>query len=255
MSIDGLRPDAIKKAKAKNLLNLIEGGSYFENAYTVRPSLTLPSHTSMLTGLDPKQHGVTWNDYRKELGPIKYKTALEIANDAGLHTAIFVAKDKLLHLNRPSAVDHFEKTNNVEAKEVAQAFERYVEKNGLPDVTFLHLPDPDRKGHFTMWMSPFYLDGVEDADEAVGRVLAAAIKKSRQRPTVLITADHGGSGFNHLADIEVHNHIPFIANGSGIAAGLHRPETIRVYDTAATILSLLGLPVPKDWMGNPIKLD
>ena len=64
ISIDGLRPDAIEKAGAENLLKLIARGTWCPKAETVRPSITLPSHTAMFTGLDYKRHGVSWNNYR-----------------------------------------------------------------------------------------------------------------------------------------------------------------------------------------------
>src|SRR5687768_8458441 len=80
VSIDGLRPDAIEKAEAANLLALIKQGAYCAKAQTVVPSVTLPSHTSMLTGLDYKRHGVTWNVYRK--GSIALPTVFSVAKDA-----------------------------------------------------------------------------------------------------------------------------------------------------------------------------
>jgi arylsulfatase A-like enzyme len=251
ISIDGLRPDAIEKAKAKNLLNLIATGTSFANARTVRPSITLPAHTSMLTGLDPDQHGIFWDEYLPAYGPVRFKTALEIANNAGLHTALIVAKDKLLHLNRPNSVDYFEKTDK-EGEQVALAFKRYVSLQGLPDVTFLHLPDPDSQGHKLVWMSKFYLNGVKDADNAVGSILETANAASPDRPpTVIVTADHGGFGFGHLSDIDANNEVPFIAHGENIASGTVKLDRVRAYDVGATMLFLLGLEIPETWMGKP----
>jgi predicted AlkP superfamily pyrophosphatase or phosphodiesterase len=250
ISIDGLRPDAIKKADAKYMLELIEKGTSFDQAMTVRPSVTVPSHVSMLTGLDPKQHGFIWDDYRPEKGPVKDPTALEIAHQAGLRTAMFVSKDKLIPLNRPGSLDYFEKTEK-SGSEVAKAFKAYVEANGLPDVTFLHLPDPDKIGHFLFWMSPFYLSAVRDADDAVRNIVDTATHASAKMPTIIITADHGGNGLGHLLDIETNNRIPFFAKGEGIAAGVVKHEAVRVYDAAPTILSVLGLAIPENWLGRP----
>ena len=64
ISVDGLRPDAIDAADARTLKSLIARGAYCPKAQTIRPSITLPSHTSMLTGLDFNRHGVVWNNYR-----------------------------------------------------------------------------------------------------------------------------------------------------------------------------------------------
>lgn len=57
ISIDGLRPDAIFQAPMPNLIALMQTSAYTLNAQTIFPSLTLPSHTSMLTGLCPAQLG------------------------------------------------------------------------------------------------------------------------------------------------------------------------------------------------------
>lgn len=255
VSIDGLRPDAIDNARASTLLNLIEGGLSFDNAHTVRPSITLPAHTSMFTGLDPEQHGITWDHYAASYGPVRFVTALEIAKQAGFHTAAFVAKEKLLHLNRPNSVDHFELTDK-NGQEIATAFRNYVQQKGLPDLTFLHLPDPDTRGHLQLWMSPFYFEGVRDADDALKDIIetARAISKG-QNPYIIITADHGGIAFNHLTNLEQNNHIPFIVYGEGIPAGVVKHDAIRVYDTAPTILSLLNLPIPPNWRGRPAPLN
>lgn len=257
ISIDGLRPDAIKKAKATTLLTLIEHGTSFPNARTVRPSVTLPAHTSMVTGLDPRQHGLTWDDYRPYYGPVRHVTALELVNRAGFHTAMIVAKEKLIHLNRPGSVDYFKQTEK-SGDAVRDAFQEYVEKNGLPDLSFLHLPDPDARGHIYLWMSSAYLQGVRAADEALRGILEIANANSFGKPlTVLITADHGGFAFNHMSDIDENNSIPFIAFGENIAAGVEKRNVVRPYDVAPTMLRHFGLAAPAQWDGKaaPIVQD
>src|SRR5262245_50034101 len=64
ISVDGLRPDAIAAAGAVTMQKLIERGAYCAKAETIRPSITLPSHTAMLSGLDFQHHGIVWNNYR-----------------------------------------------------------------------------------------------------------------------------------------------------------------------------------------------
>jgi arylsulfatase A-like enzyme len=102
ISIDGLRPDAIEKAPAPNLLRLIERGAYCAKAQTIRPSVTLPSHTSMLSGLEYRRHGVTWNGWRP--GHFGHPTVFSVAAQAGLGTAMFFAKEKFRYLAHPQAV-------------------------------------------------------------------------------------------------------------------------------------------------------
>ena len=102
ISIDGLRPDAIEAAPAPHLLSMIRRGAYCEKAETIRPSITLPSHTSMLSGLDYKRHGVSWNNFRA--GHFGHPTVFSVTAQAGKSTAMFYAKDKFAYLAHPAAV-------------------------------------------------------------------------------------------------------------------------------------------------------
>ncbi|MCA9506793.1 MAG: alkaline phosphatase family protein [Myxococcales bacterium] len=253
VSIDGLRPDAIYRTQAKTLKKLINTGNYFSRAITIRPSITLPSHTSMLTGVSPKKHGIDWNSYQPELGVVQYPTALEIAKNNGYKTAIFAAKEKFLHLKRENGVDHFE-VLETDGMKVVDAFKKYVEANGIADVTFIHLPDPDKYGHQFAWMSLLYLWAVNYADQALDKIIKIASKASKEQATFIVMADHGGFGFSHMMDIHLNNHIPFIVNGPDIAAEIKVKKEIVTYDTAATILDLLQLPLPDYFDGKPVPL-
>src|SRR5688572_21567886 len=86
ISIDGLRADAIQTSGAETLPRLMKEGAYSLQAKTILPSITLPSHTSMLTGATPEMHGVLWNDERvDEMGVIATPTMFAIAREAGYH--------------------------------------------------------------------------------------------------------------------------------------------------------------------------
>ena len=102
VSIDGLRPDAIEAAPASNLLALIRRGAYCAKGETIRPSITLPSHTSMLSGLDYGRHRVSWNNYRP--GHFGHPSVFSVTAQAGKSTAMFFAKDKFHFLAHPDAV-------------------------------------------------------------------------------------------------------------------------------------------------------
>lgn len=102
ISVDGLRPDAIAAAPAPVLSSLMEQGASAAQAETIRPSITLPSHTSMLTGLDFKNHGVVWNNYRP--GHIPHPTVFSVSASAGCSTAMLFAKDKFHYLAVPGQV-------------------------------------------------------------------------------------------------------------------------------------------------------
>jgi arylsulfatase A-like enzyme len=102
ISIDGLRPDAIEAAGAETLKKLIERGAYCGKAETIRPSITLPSHTAMLTGLDYDHHGVSWNNYRQ--GYIPKPTIFSVAAQSKKVAAMLFSKDKFHFLANPACV-------------------------------------------------------------------------------------------------------------------------------------------------------
>jgi predicted AlkP superfamily pyrophosphatase or phosphodiesterase len=103
VSVDGLRPDAIDAAGASNLAALARRGASCPAAETIRPSITLPSHTSMLTGLDFSRHGVVWNNYRP--GHLRHPSIFSRARRAGLSTAMYFSKDKFHFIADPRWVD------------------------------------------------------------------------------------------------------------------------------------------------------
>src|SRR5437773_7850005 len=107
VSIDGLRPDAIEKYDARAIRRLMREGRYTLSAQTIRTSLTLPAHTSMLTGVDETVHGVTWNsDKTKEKGYVTVPTVFGLAHAYGFTTAAFFSKTKFHHLEIPSTLDY-----------------------------------------------------------------------------------------------------------------------------------------------------
>ena len=112
LSIDGLRPDAIALAPMPNLLALMQNSAYTLNAQTIYPSSTLPSHSSMLTGLCPSKHGVDWNDYIPERGYAQGTDLFDIAHAAGLQTVMHVGKEKLRQITEPASLDIFTYVND-----------------------------------------------------------------------------------------------------------------------------------------------
>ena len=66
ISIDGLKPQAVLEAdrnglKLPNLRALVRDGTYSTGVLGVLPTLTYPSHTTILTGASPARHGIFAN--------------------------------------------------------------------------------------------------------------------------------------------------------------------------------------------------
>lgn len=250
ISIDGLRPDAIIKAPAPNLLRLIDLGVYCARTQTVEPIATLPAHTSMLTGLSPAHHGVFFNQYRP--GYYQGATVFSVAKKAGLTTAMLFAKSKLNYLADPRYLDFIYgepgvsgfASSGTTAARLAAVFGQRWSKHSY-NLTFIHMREPDAAGHSRGWMSQAYLDAVMVTDLAVGRIVSAIEHSQRRARTALIvTADHGGKGHHHQVPGRESSTIPWILVAPGVPEGLRIDRVLHVYDTTPTALAVLGLTMP-----------
>lgn len=249
LSIDGFRPDAIELTPMRNLQALMQTGAYSLVAQTIAPSVTLPSHTSMLTGLCPEDHGVDWNSYKPDRGYATGTDLFDLAQAAGLHTVMVVGKDKLRQITEPHSTDVFEYISDrdtVIAERVAALIPQGF------DLMFVHFPTPDGMGHEYGWLSPEQYSVLFRADEALQTILNALQAAGlREETLVIVTADHGGHGTTHGSRQPEDMNIPWIAAGPGV-----RPvvlsTAINTTDTAATAAWALGLPLPPEWDGRPV---
>jgi predicted AlkP superfamily pyrophosphatase or phosphodiesterase len=254
VSIDGLRPDAIPRW-APVLHAVMCGSAWAETAETIMPSRTLPSHTSMVTGLLPERHGITWNiDETGLRGPVAVPTIFDLATAHGLRSAAFSSKAKLRHLQRPGALEHAQAPRGAQILPATETVEDAVRYMLLarPNLVFVHITEPDVAGHSFGWMGRLYALAVRRADTATGRLLAAAEQAYGAGSfTMIITADHGGRGRDHGTSHPDDMLIPWIVTGAGVRPG-PIPGRVRTTDTAATALWLLGITPPSDWDGAPV---
>ena len=242
ISIDGLRPDALTQDRTPNILALAERGSYAFSTQTVFPSTTLPGHTSMLTGVEPSTHGVTFDEYR-ETFQLTTPTVLSLAHNAGMHTVMVVGKTKLKQLAVAGTLDSFVLTTRGDADVVNEAI--VLVPAGF-DLLVVLLPQTDQVGHACGWMSAEYLAQVQLTDEAVGRLVSVLPPET----TIVVTADHGGQLRGHGTKDKLDMTIPWIIAGPRIVHRGPLNRAVRTVDTAPTILSLLGLASPSSCAGK-----
>ncbi len=102
ISIDGLRPGDVLEAEKRglaipNLRRFLKDGAYATGVTGVLPTLTYPSHTTLMTGVSPARHGIVANNSFDPMGinqggwywyaqDIKVPTLWEAASKAGLST-------------------------------------------------------------------------------------------------------------------------------------------------------------------------
>jgi len=257
VSIDGLRPDAIDVFKAPTFQRLMREGSYSLLARTIMPSSTLPSHTSMLSGEPPEQHHVTWNNVvTAEKDVIDFSTVFSVARAHGYRTAAFFSKAKFSPLQRPGSLDYSQAPGGWFGKwastRTVSDVRAYLQKE-RPNLLFVHLSDADTAGHSSGWMSPAYGRAVLATDTAVSQILEAADQTyGAGNYSVVVTADHGGHGRGHGTKDPLDVAIPWIAWGRGVNAGVIADVTVNTFDTAPTVLWLLGVEKPAAWDGVPV---
>lgn len=266
VSIDGLRPEAIERFGATTLQRLMREGAATLEARTIVPAKTLPSHTSMLTGVPPAVHGVTWNSDRtgevdehgegRAPDSLPVPTVFQLAHDAGFHTAAFFSKAKFHHLQAPGSLDYTQAPRFTlvpwGAQRTSEDAAAYLRRH-RPNLAFVHIGEPDYAGHAVGFMSAVYGENVRIADRAVARLIAAADDAyGVGEYTLIVTADHGGQGRGHGADHPLDRTIPWIAWGEGVRAGLTLPPGVNTMDTAATALWLLGVRPPSFWEGRAV---
>ena len=249
ISVDGLRPDAISQAPMTNLLALMQGGAYSLKAQTIFPSVTLPAHTSMLSGLCPAKHGIDWDIYLPLRGFAKGSSLFTIAHAAGMMTAMFVGKEKLRQVTVPETTDVFRFINDTDPV-IAQVLTQEFPANF--GVLFVHFPSVDLTGHAYGWMSPQYLSAAQAADNSIGMLLKDLDDHGlRQETLVIVSSDHGGHAQTHGSNMPEDMTIPWIISGPGVQPG-ELTTAIQTTDTAATAAWALGLTRPAEWDGWPV---
>lgn len=268
VTIDTLRADHVgcygdAQAGTPTLDGLATHGVRFQTAISAAP-LTLPSHTTILTGLDPPQHGVRDNGtFRLAPGIPTLATHLK---KQGFATAAFVSAYVLDHqfgLAQGFDVygDHLG-LNAVNGSPVVphRRGDATVDRalqwvRSAPDRFFLwvHLYDPHApyappEPFATRFATHPYDGEIAFADEQLGRLLRGIRSRWSSGTLVAVTADHGESLGEHDEDThaftlyDATQHVPLLIEGPGVPAGRVVRGPVGLSRIAATLLDLAGLP-------------
>ena len=255
--------------------SLAARGALFEHVTTSHPE-TLPSHSTIFTGLWPYEHGVRSN--AGYLLSDRNVTLAERLRDAGYVTAAEIAAPVLRRETQVTqGFDHYRgaESPNVELKVV-----RYTKGEVREDTREMRVgADITRKGiefvrrnkqrAFFLWLHYFdphnpysapslfnrripesaYHAEVASADFQIGRFLQELDALGlADRTLVVLTADHGEGLHEHgepshsffLYDTTMR--VPLVLAGPRIPEGVRVPSLVRTADIAPTVLDWLGLP-------------
>lgn len=228
ISVDGLNVDVVEElgaAGAPTLHRLLDEGAGTLDARTMyEQSVTLPNHTSMMTGrritASRGGHGVTWDDDRpgttvRHAAGHRVASIFSEVHAAGGDTALYTTKEKfgLYERSWPRAIDTFLVR---ESQRGLVAAARDDLHDGPATFTFVHVSLPDRAGHAHGGGSEEYAAAVSRTDHHLGTLLDAV---TGDDVTVVLTADHGFSpdDTSHSARTDPANYtVPFLVWGDGV---------------------------------------
>ena len=251
--IDGLRPDGLKAAQTPHIDGLYHGGCYTYHARTVMPSATLPCHTSMFRGVPPERHGITTNTWIPQVRPVP--SVIDVVHSAGLRTCSFYNWEPLRDLSDPGSLDLSCFMNNCDRPEgdleLADQATASLNADDGSGFAFVYLGHTDIAGHNHGWMSDPYLRAVENADRAIGLVLAAL---DAGRTAIIVTSDHGGHGRTHGTDADDDMLIPWGLQAPQVRQEVELVQPVNIVDNAPTIAALLNTTAPAEWSGRPVPL-
>jgi arylsulfatase A-like enzyme len=287
VTFDTVRADAIgcygdPRAKTPNVDRLASRGARYTRAIAPAPT-TLPSHSTLFTGLDPLTHGVH-NNGTFRLGDERTTLAERLAAQ-GYHTAAVIGAFVLE--SRFGLAQGFESyQDELHQDGAAEGAAHFVERKAstVTDHALAWLAQRDERPFF-LWTHFFdahlpyvapeeylkgqprrdvngpwdaeanrreYLAEVAYADRELGRLLEALGPETLARTLVVFTSDHGEG----LGEHGEYTHSRLIYEGSlrvplviSCPALFEKPLVVSdriagLVDVVPTVLSLLGLPEP-----------
>lgn len=279
ISIDTLRADRVgsygyKGAQTPVLDGLASRGARFAQATTTTP-LTLPAHTSLLTGTFPTFHGV--RDNGQFYVADDQVTLAEVLKGRGYHTAGFVGAFVLdrrwgiaqgfdtyfddFDLGKyqlAAGIDAAQRPAN-EVVDHAAAWLR--EQSNQPFFAWVHLYDPhapyaapeEYAARFPQTMQGAYDAEIAFTDAQVGRLLEA-VGLARGNTVVVVVGDHGESLGEHQEQqhgffiYDAVTQVPLIISGPNIPVRTITRQ-VRIVDVMPTVLAALGVTMPQPVQG------
>jgi arylsulfatase A-like enzyme/Flp pilus assembly protein TadD len=267
ITIDTLRADTLgfagnRRVATPVLDRLASQGRVFPNAHA-HNVVTLPSHTNILTGLYPYQHGIRDNSgFRlQETLP----TLATVLKGAGYATGAFVGSfplDSQFGLDRGFDVydDRYPEGSHPESfvfperrgsEVVGAALAWWKQQKGKPRFLWVHLFDPHApyappEPFASRYAKEPYLGEVAAVDSFLQPLLGPFLDGKEKPALVVVTADHGEALGEHgelthgLFAYEPTLKVPLVVWGRGAAPG-RDGRWARHVDVFPTVMQAVGI--------------
>jgi arylsulfatase A-like enzyme/Tfp pilus assembly protein PilF len=275
ITLDTVRADRLgcygnKDIDTPNLDALGKSGALFTRAYAPSP-VTLPAHSSIMTGKYPYHHGVRVNALNRLSD--QHDTMAGLLSKSGYRTAAFVSAhvlDPQYGLSRGFEIYDIDVSQASE--HWAAVAERRADATTDRAIAWLH-EQAGADQPFFLWVhffdahweykppSPFkerYAENLYDGeiafvDEQVGRLMATLAEIGAMDHTLVVAAgDHGESLGQHQESThgtfiyDATMRVPLmIACGAGPGPGARIDRLVGLIDLLPTLLALLELPIPE----------
>lgn len=281
ITIDTLRADHLgcygyKEIKTPNVDALAGDGTRFERAFAVVP-VTLPSHTTMLTGTYPMLSGM--HDFSLNKLSSAQPTLASVLKQAGYTTGAVVASavlDSRFGLNQgfDFYYDHFDFNRLDEANldemerpgnEVADLTLDWLGKNWQKKFfLWMHLYDPHYpyrppEPYRTEYAGRLYDGEIAFADEEVGRLVRFLKEKNVYQNTVIVLAGDHGEGLGEHGEkthgFFIYNstmHVPLIIRLPDAVRGRTVDDPVSLVDLMPTVLQAVGVEIPAQVQGTSL---
>jgi len=271
VSVDTLRADRLscygyKRNQTPHIDRWAKEGILFQRAYTESP-LTLPAHSTILTGTYPLHHGV-----RENVGFIlreKYLTLAEVLGEKGYDTAAFIGAYVLasefgfsqgfdtFDEEFSTTIEHVSAATKVHraAEEITRRFLAWLDRSRKPFFTFVHFFDPHvpRPNGYD-WE-------VSRVDRCIG-LIDAHLRATGLLDTthIVFLSDHGESLGEHgeaghgffIYDSTLHVPLIFRPAGNPSLPVQTVTSTVSLVDVMPTILQMVDLSPPADNQGQSL---
>ena len=244
---DAIGPDATRGVETPAFNAIAARGRRFRRAYATVPE-TLPSHTSMMTGLYPAGHGVHQN---ARYVPASVPLLADRLQRAGYRTSAFVSSFALAaRFGLARGFDVYDDGQPAAAVERSSrettdaALREMAQHSDRPRFMWVHYYDPHTpyapaEPFRSRYPGKPYLGEVAAMDAQLGR-LAAAFEQQAPGPiAILVVADHGEGLGDHGEPqhgqllYESTMHVPLAMAGPGVAPDVSDApvSTRRVFHT------------------------
>jgi len=266
ITLDTTRADRLgiesSAAATPHFKALADRGLYFTQAYSTTPT-TLPSHTSMMTGLYPMDHKIRENGRRvgEQLDVLASRL-----QGLGYHTAAFVsglplARQFGLARGFDKYDDAFEgNANERSAADTTDAALDYLALEETADFLWVHYfdahaPYEPPEPFLSQYRDDPYSGELAFMDREVGRLLSAfEARFSGQPRKVIVVGDHG-EGLGDHGEAQHGNllyqgtmRVPLIIAGEGIAPG-SVDQAVSIRQVFDTVLEWAGVNVERSLLG------